>query len=116
MIEPLTLKDKIKAKRLLAEHLLAEDKIQADGRTRIVGEECDPGLKGYVDVGIFNGCQSSNHVCVEASSSSSLGGTCMYLACGTKGTTFGSFESTKVRGGDGHRHLAKCVSQWYSRC
>ena len=63
---------------LKVQHLLEQNKLEAGRNSSLVGEECNPGKnQGFVDVGV-KGCQNSTHYCVE-DSTSSLGGTCVYI-------------------------------------
>jgi hypothetical protein len=99
-LKPLTAKDKMKAKNLLER--IGEDDAQT-------GEECKPSSsKGYVDVGLLNPCERSNHVCVE-DLSSSLGGTCVKIGSEVGGvaTSDRELKTEEVL----PRHLTSCTFQ-----
>jgi hypothetical protein len=76
-LQPLTVKDKLKAKLLLD-----KKKVGAVGPNGVVGEECVPSTsEGFIDVGVLNPCEYSGHVCMK-DPSSSLGGTCVGIKVG----------------------------------
>jgi hypothetical protein len=51
--------------------------LQSAKNAGAIGEECVPGTnEGYVEVGVFNPCKNSDHVCLK-DVSSSLGGNCV---------------------------------------
>ena len=101
-LQPLTVRDKLKAKTLLDEH-----KTRDIGPSGVVGEECVPSTsEEYVDVGVLNPCERSGHVCMK-DPSSSLGGTCVGINVGGFYPLFRNIEDDGAVG----RHLTACVYQ-----
>jgi hypothetical protein len=99
-LQPLTVRDKLKAKILLDEQMTS-----GAGPGGEAGEECVPSTsEGYIDVGVLNPCEYSGHVCMK-DPSSSLGGTC--IGIGTKVVGFFSYD----RELKGEKELTVCMYQ-----
>lgn len=96
----MTVKDKLKANRLLDE--LKSDTVGGGG---LIQKECAPSTrKGFVDVGLLNPCEYSDHVCVE-DPSSSLGGTCVELKFEGTDIPERELKEREVL----HHHLTTCT-------
>jgi hypothetical protein len=102
-LKPLTVMDKLAAKGPLE----GKEVLEYETDLTVVGEECDPGTNpGYVDVGIFNQCHHSDHVCIE-DSSSSLGGHCVGIVPGKEDSLWLEFDPQDA--GGQHRRLTECT-------